>query len=365
VITRVDSERDRPTGRGRRRRFLVVCALAAVYALAWQMTPILDLSERHPAAGTTDMSLYKDVVRDIRNGGTYYEVLGSALRAHNYPVRSIFNWRPPWLLQGLASVPDWCGRLLLALLAGVTIVNATTILRREMPGSLFVINAAVPAAAAESVFFAEIWAGLLIALSAVAYAKDKRIQGVLWGVAALFIRELAAPYCIVATLIAVREKRWREVAAWSAGIAVYGLFFAVHAWRVVQHMHPDDPANVNSWVYFGGLPFLFQIWRTDGLFLLFPRPVFAFVVVGIIVSWWSRRMPVHVRSTVILYSICFLVVGLPFNTYWGFMLAPVMGIWLSYAYDGFHHLFAGPSSRPEISNPRASALPLDGESAVS
>jgi hypothetical protein len=109
-------------------------------------------------------------------------------------------------------------------------------------------------------------------------------------------------------------------------------------------MHPDDPANVNSWVYFGGLPFLFQIWRTDGLFLLFPRPVFAFVVVGIIVSWWSRRMPVHVRSTVILYSICFLVVGLPFNTYWGFMLAPVMGIWLSYAYDGFHHLFARPSS---------------------
>jgi hypothetical protein len=189
------------------------------------MTPILDLSERHPAAGTTDMSLYKDVVRDIRNGGTYYEVLGSALRAHNYPVRSIFNWRPPWLLQGLASVPDWCGRLMLALLAGVTIVNATTILRREMPGSLFVINAAVPAAAAESVFFAEIWAGLLIALSAVAYAKDKRIQGVLWGVAALFIRELAAPYCIVATLIAVREKRWREVAAWSAGIAVYGVVF--------------------------------------------------------------------------------------------------------------------------------------------
>jgi hypothetical protein len=343
----------------------VVFALATVYVLAWQMTPSEDMSEKHPMIGITDMALFKNVVRDIRNGGTYYEVMGSALRAHNYPVRSIFNWRQPWLLQGLASVPEWCGRLMLALLAGVMIVKATAILRREMPGSLFVINAAVPAAAAQSVFFAEIWAGLLIALSAVAYAKDKRIEGVLWGVTALFVRELAAPYCIVATLIAVREKRWREVAAWSAGIAVYGLFFAMHAWRVFQHIHPDDPANVNSWLYFGGLPFLFQIWRTDGLFLLLPRPVFAFVVVGIIVSWWSRRMPLHVRSAVVLYSICFLVVGLPFNTYWGFMLAPVTGIWLSYAYDGFHHLFAGPSSTREITNPRASALPLDGESAVS
>jgi len=358
VIRRANSESDRTARGDQRRRFLVILALATVYALAWQMTPIEDMSEAHPMIGITDMALFRDVIRDVRNGGTYYEVMGSALRAHNYPVRSIFNWRQPWLLQGLASMPEWCGRLMLALLAGVMIVKATGILRREMPGSLFVINAALPAAAAPSVFFAEIWVGLLIALSAVAYAKDKRIEGVLWGVAALFVRELTAPYCIVATLIAVRDKRWREVAAWSAGIAVYGLFFAMHAWRVLQHIHPDDPANANSWVYFGGLPFLFQIWRTNGLFILFPRPVFAFVVVGIIVSWWSRRMPVHVRSAVLVYSICFLVVGLPFNTYWGFVLAPVMGIWLSYAYDGIHQLFSTPSNTGEITNPRVAGAAI-------
>ncbi|HEU5257534.1 MAG TPA: hypothetical protein VFU28_16185 [Vicinamibacterales bacterium] len=330
----------------------MIFALAAVYTLAWQMTPIADPSEEHPSTGATDMSLFRDVVGGIRAGGTYYDVMGSALRTHNYPVRSIFNWRQPWLLQGLARIPDWCGRLTLVLLAGLMIVKATGILRREMVGALFVINAALPAAAAQSVFFAEIWAGFLIALSVVAYAKDKRTEGVLWGLAALFVRELAAPYCILATLIAIRERRWREVVAWSAGLAVYGVLIAVHAWRVLQHIRPDDPAIAHSWVYFGGLPFLFQVWRTDGLFMLLPRPAFAFVVVAIIASWWSSRIPLHARGTVAIYSICFLIVGLPFNTYWGFVVAPVMGIWLSYAYDGVHQLFSGPSSTREIADPR-------------
>ncbi len=348
MIRKVDSESDRAARRGRRRRFLVAFALATVYVLAWQMTPIRDISDEHPATGTTDMSFYKDVVRDIRNGGTYYELLGSALRAHNYPVRSIFNWRQPWLLEGLASVPDWCGRLVLALLAGATIVNATRFLRREMFGSLFVINAALPAVAAQSVFFAEIWAGLLIALSVMAYARGRLTEGVLWGVAALFVRELAAPYCILATLIAVREKRWREVAAWSAGGAIYGVLFAVHAWRVLQNIRPEDAAHPNSWVFFGGLPFLFQIWRTNGLFMLLPRPAFAFVVVAIVVSWWSSKLPMHARGAVVLYSICFLAVGLPFNTYWGFVLAPLMGIWLSYAYDGLLQVFTARSYKRQL-----------------
>jgi hypothetical protein len=352
VIRRVDSARDRPGRRDQRRRFLVIFALAAVYTLAWQMTPIADPSEEHPSTGATDMSLFRDVVGGIRTGGTYYDVMGSALRTHNYPVRSIFNWRQPWLLQALARIPDWCGRLTLVLLAGLMIVKATGILRREMVGALFVINAALPAAAAQSVFFAEIWAGLLIALSVVAYAKDKRAEGVLWGLAALFVRELAAPYCILATLIAIRERRWREVVAWSAGLAVYGALFAVHAWRVFQHIRPDDPAHASSWVYFGGLPFLFQIWRTDGLFMLLPRPAFAFVVVAIIASWWSSRIPLHTRGAIAAYSISFLIVGLPFNTYWGFVVAPVMGIWLSYAYDGVHQLFSGPPTTREIADPR-------------
>jgi len=278
--------------------------------------------------------------------------MGSELRARNYAVRSIFNWRQPWLLEALASVPDWCGRLTLVLLALAVIVKASQILRREMLGPLLVINAALPAAAAQSVPFFEVWAGLLIALSALAYANEKHIEGALWGTIALFFRELAAPYCVLATLIAIREKRWREVATWCAGGVLYGALFAFHAWRVVQHIRPDDPAQPNSWIYGGGLPFLLQIWRTHGLFMHLPRPAFAFVVVAIVASWWSPRMPRHVRGAVMLYSICFLFVGLPFNTYWGILLAPLMGIWLSYSYDGFTQLFSARTDTSQAANPR-------------
>jgi hypothetical protein len=252
------------------------------------------------------------------------------------------------MFEVLASVPDWCGRLAVVLLAGVMIVKASRILSREMFGPLLVINAALPAAAAQSVFLFEIWAGILLALSALAYANNKRLEGVLWALTALFVRELAAPYCIVATFIAIRERRWREIAAWCAGAAAYGMAFGVHAWRVIAQIRPGDPSQPESWVYGGGLPFLFQIWRTDGLIMQLPRPAFAFVVVAIIGSWWSPRMPRHVRSAVVLYSICFLFVGLPFNTYWGFVLAPLMGIWLSYSYDGFGNLFSARSHTTPI-----------------
>jgi len=304
------------------------------------------------------MSLFKDVVYGVRNGGDYYEVMGSYLRTRDYPVRSVFNWRPPWLFKVLASVPDWCGRLMLVLLAGALIVKASRLLSREMFGPLLVINAALPAATGESVFLFEIWAGLLIALSALAYANKKHMEGVAWGATALFVRELAAPYCVLATLIAVRAKRWREVAAWCVAAAAYAVFFAVHAWQVLRHIRPGDPAQPESWLYGGGLPFLMQTWRTHGIFMHLPRAAFALVVVAIVGSWWSTKIPLHVRSGVVLYSICFLFVGLPINTYWGFVLAPLMSIWLSYSHDGFAHLFSARSHMRQLTNPRVVGAPV-------
>jgi len=334
------------------RRLFVVLALATVYVVAWRLTPSADVTDDPiRRAGRSDLTLFKDVAQGMRNGGSYYEVMGSYLRTRDYPVRSVFNWRLPWMFEMLARIPAWCGRLALVLLAGALIVKASRLLRRELFGPLLVLNAALPAAAAQSVFLFEIWAGILIALSVLAYANEKHLQGVLWGVAALFVRELAAPYCVLATLIAIREKRWREVAAWCAGAAAYGVVFAIHAWHVIQHIRPGDPAQPDSWLYLGGVPFLLQIWRTDGFFMYLPRPGFALVVVAIIGAWWSPKMPRYARSAVVLYSVCFALVGLPFNTYWGFVLAPLMGIWLSYSYDGFARLFAAPSHTRQITSP--------------
>jgi hypothetical protein len=331
----------------------VLLALTTVYILAWRITPTAGVTDDpvRRAGRPDDLSLFKDVAEQIRSGGTYYDVMGSELRARNYPVRSVFNWRPPWLFELLARVPDWCGRLALGLLAGMLILKASRLLRREMFGPLLVINAVLPAAVAQSVFLFEIWVGILIALSALAYATEKHIQGVLWGLTALFVRELAAPYCVLATFIAIRERRWREVAAWCAGATAYGVLFAVHTWHVIEHLGPGDPTQPQNWLYGGGVPFLLQTWRTNGLFMYLPRPAFALVVVAIVGSWWSPKMPRYARSAVLLYSICFLMIGLPINTYWGFVLAPSVAIWLSYSYDGFATLFSARSHGSQITGP--------------
>jgi hypothetical protein len=53
-------------------------------------------------------------------------------------------------------------------------------------------------------------------------------------------------------------------------------------------------------------------------------------------------MPVHIRGCVLVYSVLFLVVGQPFNQYWGLLIAPITAMWLTYAPSGFGILWGLP-----------------------
>jgi hypothetical protein len=79
------------------------------------------------------------------------------------------------------------------------------------------------------------------------------------GVAALFFRELAAPYVLVCIGLAASDRRWRELAWWTAGLAAYAVFFAVHVWHVLPRISPEDTAHSAGWIQFGGAAFL---WRS-------------------------------------------------------------------------------------------------------
>jgi hypothetical protein len=65
------------------------------------------------------------------------------------------------------------------------------------------------------------------------------------------------------------------------------------------------------------------------------------VVTLAVAAWWAPKMPVHVRATVVLYSALFLFVGLPFNTYWGELIAPLVGLWMVYIPEGLSTVWAG------------------------
>ena len=75
---------------------------------------------------------------------------------------------------------------------------------------------------------------MLIALSACAYGVNRPWMGVTFGLAAIFVRELALPYVVVCVAIAWWQGRRSELLAWSIGLLAWVGFFGLHWWRVTE-----------------------------------------------------------------------------------------------------------------------------------
>ena len=83
-----------------------------------------------------------------------------------------------------------------------------------------------------------LWAGVLIAFSVCAYGIDRPLLGVAMGLAAVFFRDLALPYCALCAAITWRQGRRRELALWMLGLAAWMAFFAWHWWQVSELIPP-------------------------------------------------------------------------------------------------------------------------------
>jgi hypothetical protein len=335
------SERSRRTAY----RLLLAVGLPGVFLLALWIASAKTESTSKPTF--TDRDLYAITVQDMRAGRSYYEAHGAEMRAHGYPTRSVFNWRQPLLLEAVAYLAPFASWMLLVVLGGALLVQAHGLLRRELFGLVTVANAAAVVLVPGEVYFTEVWAGLCLGLSAVAYARGREKSGAGWAVVALFVRELAAPYCVVATVLALRRRRWRELGVWSAGAVLYSIYYAMHMWQVFHHRLPGDGAHSHSWLYVGGLPFLLKIWQQSPFLIAAPPLQFAAVPVAALAAWWAPKMPIHVRASVLVYSVLFFFVGLPFNTYWGDLISPLIGLWLVYVPAGLSTLW----TRAELAVP--------------
>ena len=114
----------------------------------------------------------------------------------------------------------------------------------------------VTLAAPDAIFVSEAWAGAFIGLSACAFALSRRSLAVGLGVGAVFVRELATPYCVVCTLLAARQRRWGEVSAWAVGALAYAVYYTWHVKQVLAERTAADLAHGASWLAMPGVPFL-------------------------------------------------------------------------------------------------------------
>jgi hypothetical protein len=316
-----------------RTRGLVTLLACLTLWLACVATPVPALAPR-ANGGSGDVFMYQTMLSRLRAGEEYYDVVGGELRRGHYALVPAFNWRTPLLLSFLARVPDAVGRGLLGLL-GVTLLMATVAMTVRRPlwalgSGIMQIGAMATWIVPSAVVLGEVWAGVLIALSVCLYASKRTTAAVAFGLAALFLRELAAPYCVACAIYAMATRRWREVAAWLGGAAVYAVYFGWHVVQVAAHELPADHARTSSWLVLGGLGSLLIKARWQAWLLFSPPWATAFALTVIAAGIGAAKAPGHVRIASLAFGGFFLVAGMPMNQYWGLIAWPTWALACGY-----------------------------------
>ncbi|HTM54550.1 MAG TPA: hypothetical protein VL175_11010 [Pirellulales bacterium] len=323
------------TKRWHARWLLALFLVVGAFFVAVSLSPLRQGFADAPSRGPTDVELYQAEVERIRAGESYYEAVAHELPERGYPTASVFNWRTPLPVWLVAKMPESSTATVIIGVAALGLVAASFKLladegstRTALLSVLLLSGAILPCLMTDLVVVSELWSGVLIALSACWFGNGNRRAGLLSGIAALFFRELAAPYVVICMALAVYERRFRELAWWFAGLAAYAVFFAFHAHSVSAHAITGQPGLVSSWIKFGAAPFLISAAQMNGYLLLLPQWVAAvFLACAFLgAATWNTHAGRLISLTVVIYAVAFSVAGNDFNQYWGSMIAPLLAI---------------------------------------
>ncbi|MGB6041933.1 MAG: hypothetical protein WBF93_02140 [Pirellulales bacterium] len=315
------------------RLMLVLVALTIVVGVAVTLAPIAQGFADKQREGANDIALYQAEVDRIRAGETYYAATAAELVPRGYPTRSVFNWRTPLPMWLIGILPDPVfGKALLGGLAIATMLLAFEWTAREggrLHSALCIVLMAggfLPCFLSNLYVMPVLWAGTLIALSVCALGIGRNKLGIACGIAAVFVRDLAGPYCVLGMCVAVWQRRWKEAGLWFAGLAAYGLFFLWHCAQVDAWRLPEATSHAQGWLQFGGLPFLLSTVQMNSFLLILPQWVtaiyFPLALLGF--ASWATPAGRYATLTALTFVMLFAMVGLEINQYWGALTAPLL-----------------------------------------
>ena len=322
-----------PDGRAQARLLLAAFFLTAVFFVGVTLSPLArgfaDAADRGPG----DLDLYAAEVGRMHEGAGYYDAAAAELVARGYPTRSLFNWRTPLPVWLVAKLPEpLVANALLVATGLVRVVMGFALLADEgglgqgMLGVLLLSGALLPSFLGEPVLLSELWSGVLVALSAVCFGRERRRAAIAVGLAALFVRELAAPYVLVCIALAAYERRYRELAAWAVGLAAYAVFYGFHILEVLPRIGAEATAHEGGWMRLGGAGFLISTAQMNAYLLLLPQWVTGIYLACALLgaATWNTAAGRLIGLTVAVYAIAFSIVGNDFNQYWGCQIAPLL-----------------------------------------
>ena len=219
------------------RAVLAGWAFFACFCLAKMPTPPPTCEAKEQSTNNGDVALYRAEVDRIHAGENYYAAAARELVVRGYPTRSVFNWRTPLPMWLIGNLPDpRLGKALLGLLAlGLLLAafEATSreeknIFRGPLPLAALMCGPLLPCLLGDLFVMPVLWAGIFIALSVCAYGLNRPYLGATAGLAAVFFRELALPYCLLGAALAAVQRRRGELAVWLTGLAAWTVFFGLH-----------------------------------------------------------------------------------------------------------------------------------------
>jgi hypothetical protein len=317
---------------------LVGLVLLVIFTLVAAMPPPPMWNVQTPASEAEkkgwkigDVALYRAEVDRIHAGENYYLVAAEELPRRGYPTRSVFNWRTPlpmWLIGNMPFIV--LGKVLLCALGFLTLVLTFVTASREnprlfqrmVPMAVLMFGPLLPCFIGDVFVMPIVWAGVFMMLSLCAYGLKRPYWGATAGLAAVFFRELALPYCLLAAGLALWQRRRGELAVWIAGLAGWAVFYGLHCWLVTQLITPDATAHSEGWVQFGALPFVLATVQMNFCLYLMPSWItvlyFAAAMLGL--AGWHSDMGLRTGLCVCMYGVAFSIAGHEFNRYWGLLV---------------------------------------------
>ncbi|MFB0612426.1 hypothetical protein [Aurantiacibacter poecillastricola] len=221
-----------------------------------------------------DLALYTRISERVAAGEDYYAAALAEQRANNYPVSPFFTVRLPtlaWLHKsiGMNGVRLLEALLLLGCVSGlvVRLPQSLGLAERAGAATMMALGGAAVAVPQAGVIH-EVLAGLLLTLAFVLYREDRWWPSLLSAGLALAVRELALPFVLLWLAFALVQRRWREVAAVAALLAIFIIGLYLHYLAVEAQRLPGDPVS-QGWDAMAGLALpLMAISRLTALLVL-------------------------------------------------------------------------------------------------
>lgn len=279
----------------------------------------------------SDVMLYTEIADAVASGEGYYHAATRIHRAHGFPTSPFVTVRLPtlaWIEAGLgwrAAHIALVSLLVVTALAWLAALRPVTNGRERLGAALLVLAGGAMAARADLVVTHELWAGVLVALAMALLVRGLWLPALLACAAALAIRELALPFVAVAAFEALRAKRWRELAAWAALVAVYALVLWLHREAVAPLSLPTD-ARSQGWGGLRGPAAPLRDFAEVTLLGLLPAPVSCLAALLALAGFLAAPPALGRLALPYLAAIALLLAAFarPVNFYWAILAIPTV-----------------------------------------